>query len=175
MVLTLAIPLRKMYGLQDFITDTHLDNMAKIMLTTGLVVAYGYGIEAFMAWYSNNPYERALMINRVAGPANYQYWALILCNVLAPQLLWFKSVRASQWLLFVLAIIVNIGMWLERYVIVVISLSRDYLPSSWGRYAGTKWDWMLYIGTIGLFLSLLFLFIRILPMISIFRDAHAAA
>ncbi|MFO0927772.1 MAG: NrfD/PsrC family molybdoenzyme membrane anchor subunit [Gemmataceae bacterium] len=169
MVITLAVPLRKMYGLQDFITDKHLDNMAKIMLTTGLVVGYGYGVEAFMAWYSNNPYERALLLNRVGGPTWYMYWTLILCNVIAPQFLWFKSVRASQWVLFALAIVVNIGMWLERYVIVVISLSRDYLPSSWGRYAGTEWDWMLYIGTLGLFLTLLFLFIRFLPMISIFE------
>lgn len=169
MVLTLAIPLRKMYGLQDFITDTHLDNMGKIMLTTGLVVAYGYGVEAFMAWYSNNPFERAQMLTRVQGPTWYMYWALILCNVIAPQFLWFKSIRAREWVLFALAIVVNIGMWLERYVIVVISLSRDYLPSSWGQYAGTEWDWMLYIGTLGLFLTLLFLFIRFLPMISIFE------
>jgi molybdopterin-containing oxidoreductase family membrane subunit len=169
MVLTLAIPIRYFYGLQDFITLKHLDNMAKIMLTTGLVVAYGYGIEAFMAWYSDNIYEKAVMVNRVFGPYNYMYWALIACNVVAPQFLWSRAVRRDVPLLFVLAIIVNVGMWLERYVIVVISLSRDYIPSSWGMYAGTFWDWSMYLGTIGLFLALLFLFIRFLPMISIFE------
>jgi len=169
MVLTLAIPIRAMYGLQDFITLKHLDYMARIMLTTGLMVAYGYGIEAFMAWYSGNPYEKAVMLNRLGGPYWLQYWMLILCNVLAPQLLWFKKVRRSPWILFILALVVNLGMWLERYVIVVISLSRDFLPSSWGMYSGTRWDWMFYIGTIGLFFALLFLFIRFLPMISIFE------
>ena len=169
MVLTLAIPIRKIYGLEDFITARHLDYMARIMLTTGLFVAYGYGIEAFMAWYSNNPYERALMLNRTSGPYMYHYWALIACNIIAPQLLWFKRVRMTPWILFILSLIVNLGMWLERYVIVVISLSRDYLPSSWGMYSGTSWDWMMFLGTIGLFFALLFLFVRFLPMISIFE------
>ena len=169
MVLTLSIPIRKIYGLEDFITARHLDYMARIMLVTGLLVAYGYGIEAFMAWYSNNPYERALMLNRIKGPYMYHYWALILCNVIAPQFLWLKKVRMTPWILFILSLVVNLGMWLERYVIVVISLHRDYLPSSWGMYSGTKWDWMMYLGTIGLFFALLFLFIRFLPMISIFE------
>jgi molybdopterin-containing oxidoreductase family membrane subunit len=169
MVLTLAIPIRYFYGLEDFITMKHLDNMAKVMLTTGLVVAYGYGVEAFMAWYSNNVYEKAVMLNRAGGPYAPMYWALIACNVLAPQLLWSRRVRRNVPLLFALAIVVNVGMWLERYVIVVISLSRDYLPSSWGMYAGTHWDWAMYLGTLGLFLALLFLFIRFLPMISIFE------
>jgi molybdopterin-containing oxidoreductase family membrane subunit len=169
MVITLAVPLRKMYGLEDFITDTHLDYMAKIMLTTGLMVAYGYGIEAFMAWYSDNPYEKYLIFNRAFGPYAVQFWMLILCNVLAPQLLWFKGVRSSPWTLFGLSIVINVGMWLERYVIIVVSLSRDYLPSSWGMYAGTGWDWSMYLGTIGLFFALLFLFVRFLPVISIFE------
>jgi molybdopterin-containing oxidoreductase family membrane subunit len=169
MVLTLAIPLRRMYGLEDFITATHLDYMAKIMLTTGLLVAYGYGIEAFMAWYSDNTYEKFVMTNRAFGPYRYHYWALILCNVLVPQLLWFKRVRSSPWMLFVLSLIINLGMWLERYVIIVVSLHRDYLPSSWGMYSGTGWDWSMYLGTIGLFFALLFLFVRFLPMISIFE------
>jgi molybdopterin-containing oxidoreductase family membrane subunit len=181
MVLTLAIPIRKFYGLEGFITATHLDNMAKIMLTTGLLVAYGYGIEAFMAWYSNNPFERAVMLNRIGGPYRAHYWALLACNVLAPQLLWFKRVRSSPGMLFVLALIINTGMWLERYVITVVSLSRDFLPSAWGMYSGTVWDWAMYLGTIGLFFALLFLFIRFLPMISIFEmrtllpEAHAHA
>ena len=169
MVLTLAIPLRRLYGLQDFITDRHLDNMARVMLATGLVVGYGYMVEAFMAWYSGSLYEAYMMLNRFAGPYAASYWALILCNVLAIQALWFKRVRQSPALLMVVAMFVNVGMWLERYVIIVVSLSRDFLPSSWGLYAGTKWDWGMYLGTLGFFLTLFLLFIRYLPMISIFE------
>ncbi len=169
MVMTLAIPLRKFYGLEDFITMRHLRNMAKIMLATGLIVAYGYMMEAFMAWYSSNTYEEYMIKNRMTGPYWYMYWALILCNVITPQFLWSRRIRNNVAVLFVISIIVNIGMWLERYVIIVTSLHRDFLPSSWGQYSGSFWDWSMYIGTIGLFLSLLFLFIRFLPMISIFE------
>ncbi|MEX2260814.1 MAG: NrfD/PsrC family molybdoenzyme membrane anchor subunit [Bryobacteraceae bacterium] len=169
MVMTLAIPLRKMYGLEDFITLRHLQNMAKIMLATGLIVAYGYMIETFMAWYSANEYERFMIWNRMTGPYRPFYWSLMLCNVVTPQLLWLGKVRSSVPALFVIAIIVNIGMWLERFVIVITSLHRDFLPSSWGMYWPTIWDWSTFIGTIGLFLALLFLFIRFLPMISIFE------
>jgi molybdopterin-containing oxidoreductase family membrane subunit len=139
------------------------------MLATGLIVAYGYMMEAFMAWYSANQYEQFMIYNRMTGPYWYMYWALILCNVAIPQLLWLKRVRMNVPLLFVLSIVVNVGMWLERYVIIVTSLHRDFLPSSWGMYSGTIWDWSTYIGTIGLFLTLMFLFIRVLPMISIFE------
>ncbi len=169
MVLTLAIPLRAAYGLQDFITDRHLENMAKVMLATGLIVAYGYLMEAFIAWYSANEYEEFMILNRLAGPYAPFYWALILCNIVVPQALWSSRVRANALALFVVAIIVNIGMWLERFVIVVTSLHRDFLPSSWGMYWPTIWDWATFAGTIGLFLALLFLFIRFLPMISIFE------
>jgi Ni/Fe-hydrogenase subunit HybB-like protein len=169
MVLTLAIPLRAAYKLEDFITLRHLDNMAKVMLATGLVLAYGYVMEMFTAWYSGNIYEVYLALNRLAGPYAFTYYLLILCNILTPQLLWFKKIRTSPVPLFIIAIIVNIGMWLERFVIVVISLSRDFLPSSWGMYNGTIWDWATLLGSIGLFLTLLFLFIRFLPMISIFE------
>jgi Ni/Fe-hydrogenase subunit HybB-like protein len=169
MVLTLAIPIRYFYSLEDFITTRHLQNMAKILLATGLIVAYGYGMEAFGAWYSGNGYERYLQNNRMLGPYALQYWALIFCNVLTPQVLWFKAVRTSPWALLAVSLIVSLGMWLERYVIVVVSLSRDFDPSSWGMYSGTIWDWATFVGTIGLFLSLLFLFIRFLPVISIFE------
>jgi Ni/Fe-hydrogenase subunit HybB-like protein len=178
MVMTLAIPLRKFYGLEDFITMRHLGNMAKIMLVTGLVVTYGYVMEVFFGWYSGSKYEEFMIINRMIGPKAWAYWALIICNCTIPQLLWFRAVRRNVPLLFVISIIVNIGMWLERYVIIVISLSRDFLPSSWGDYSGSQYDWSMYIGTIGLFLALLFLFIRVLPMISIFEMrelAHVAA
>jgi Ni/Fe-hydrogenase subunit HybB-like protein len=169
MVLLIAIPLRAVYGLQDFITMRHLNNMAKVMLATGLIVGYGYMTEIFFAWYSGNTYEQYMIRNRMQGPYAPVYWALILCNVLAPQALWFRRVRGSAAALFVSAIIVSIGMWLERFVIVVTSLHRDFLPSSWGMYKPTFWDWSTFAGTIGLFLSLLFLFIRFLPMISIFE------
>ena len=169
MVLTLAIPLRRIYGLQDFITMQHLNYMGRILLATGLVVAYGYMMEAFMAWYSGNPFEQFMIINRFMGPYRYMYWSLLACNVLAPQALWFQRVRASTVALMVVCMFVNVGMWLERYIIVVVSLSADFLPSSWGLYAGTRWDWATYVGSIGLFLTLFFLFIRFLPMISIFE------
>jgi molybdopterin-containing oxidoreductase family membrane subunit len=167
MVLTLAIPLRAIYGLQDFITMRHLRNMAMIVLATGLIVAYGYFMEIFMAWYGGNPYEKFMVTNRMAGPYASLYWLLILCNVLVPQALWFSRVRANVVALFIVAMFVNVGMWLERFVIVVTSLHRDFLPSSWDMYTPTFWDWSLYLGTIGLFFALLFLFIRFLPMISI--------
>jgi len=169
MVMTLAIPLRKIYGLEDLITMKHLDNMAKILLATGLIVGYGYVVEAFMAYYSGNVYERFMIWNRMTGPYRNLYWALIFCNILSPQMLWFRRVRRSVPMLFIMAMIVNVGMWLERFVIVVVSLSRDFIPSSWRHYTPTVWDWSTYIGTIGLFIALLFLFIRVLPMISIFE------
>jgi molybdopterin-containing oxidoreductase family membrane subunit len=169
MVLTLAIPLRKIYGLQDFITLRHLQNMAKIVLATGMIVVYGYAMEAFFAWYSANPYEEAMLANRMHGPYGWAYWCLLACNALTPQFLWFKKVRSSVVALFVIALIVNVGMWLERFVIVVTSLARDYLPSSWDTYSPTRYEIGLYAGSIGLFLALLFLFIRFLPMISIFE------
>jgi Ni/Fe-hydrogenase subunit HybB-like protein len=167
MVLTLAIPLRAAYGLEDFITMRHLQNMAKVMLATGLIVAYGYMMEAFIAWYSGNEFEQYMMINRAMGPYRGFYWALILCNIIVPQALWSARVRSNVLLLFIIAIVVNVGMWLERFVIVITSLHRDFLTSSWGMYLPTFWDWATFIGTIGLFLALLFLFIRFLPMISI--------
>src|SRR5438874_5173526 len=167
MVLTLAIPIRAIYGLEDFITIRHLQNMAKVMLVTGLIVAYGYLTEAFIAWYSADPFELFVPRNRLTGPYAPAYWALIVCNIVIPQALWFRRVRTTPIVLFVIAIIVNIGMWLERFVIVITSLHRDFLPSAWGNYAPTFWDWSTFVGTIGLFLSLLFLFLRFLPMISI--------
>ena len=169
MVLLLAIPLRVVYGLEDFITLRHLQNMAKILLATGLIVGYGYVMEVFMAWYSANPYEEFMIANRMRGPYAPIYWSLMLCNIVAPQSLWFRRVRSSPPALFGIAIIVSIGMWLERFMIVVTSLHRDFLPSSWGMYSPTIWEWTTFIGTIGLFLALMFLFIRFLPMISIFE------
>ena len=167
MVMTLSIPIRKFYGLEDFITMRHLENMAKVMLATGLIVAYGYMMETFGAFYSGNQYDKFMVLNRWFGPYAFFYWMLILCNIAIPQFMWFKKVRTNVGVLFVISLIVNIGMWLERFIIVVTSLHRDFLPSSWGMYYPTRWDWATYTGTIGLFLTLLFLFIRYLPVISI--------
>jgi len=170
MVLTLAIPLRKFYGLEDFVTLRHLDNMAKILMATGLIVAYGYMMETFMAFYSGNTYDRYMIMNRMTGPYAPVYWLLILCNIAIPLgTLWSSKIRQNVGALFVISLVVQTGMWLERFVIVVTSLHRDFLPSSWGMYYPTRWDWATYLGTIGLFFTLFLLFIRYLPMISIFE------
>src|SRR5215470_816171 len=167
MVLTIAIPLRKAYGLEDFITMRHLENMAKVMLATGLIVAYGYFFEFFMSLYSGNKFDVFLVQQRLHGPYSGYYFALILCNILTPQLLWFHKMRTNVAVLFVMSLVVNLGMWLERFVIVVISLTRDFNPGAWGRYQATFWDYSTFFGTIGLFVSLIFLFVRALPAISI--------
>jgi molybdopterin-containing oxidoreductase family membrane subunit len=169
MVLTLAIPIRSAYKLEDLITMRHIDNMAKVMLATGLMVGYGYTMEAFFGWYSANQYERFMIWNRMTGPYAWSYWTLIGLNIGMVQLLWLRSVRLNLKLLFVISLLVNMGMWLERFVIIVTSLHRDFVPSSWAMYYPTKWDFMTYFGTIGLFLTLFFLFIKFLPMISMFE------
>jgi len=169
MVLMLAIPIRKFYGLEDFITERHLQNSAKVMLATGLIVAYGYGIEAFMGWYSGNRYDSFLLWNRLHGPYAPWYLSLLACNIFIPQVLWIRKLRTSPMALFLISGVILVGMWLERFIIVVVSLHRDFLTSSWGMYYPTRWDWMTFIGTIGMFLAAMFLFVRILPMISIFE------
>ena len=169
MVLTLAIPLRAMFSLHDFITDRHLENMAKVMLLTGLIVVYGYAMEAFFAWYSANEFETYMIKNRMTGPYWWSYWMLIVCNGLIPQLMWIKRFRTNTAILFIVSLVVGVGMWLERFVIIVTSLHRDFLPSSWDMYYPTRWDFATFFGTIGLFVTLMFLFVRVLPMISIFE------
>jgi len=169
MVLSLAIPMRAAFGLQGFITIRHLDNCAKLMLVNGLIVAYGYLAEAYMGWYSGNAYESYVNLNRMHGPYAPAYWVMMTCNVLVPQLLWFKWVRRNVPTLFLLAFLVNVGMWTERYVIIITSLHRDFLPSSWGMYYPTFWDLATLVGTIGLFLCFFLLFCRFLPVISIFE------
>ncbi|MCS0585298.1 polysulfide reductase NrfD [Massilia pinisoli] len=167
MVLTLAIPLRHAFGLQDFITGRHLANAAKVLLATCWLVAYGYLAEIFTAFYSGDVYERYMTINRFAGPYGPVYWAMLTCNVLVPQLFWFRRVRHSVPLLFVLSLVINCGMWMERFLIVVTSLHRDYLPSAWGMFYPTRWDWITLFGSIALFVWLFLLFVRFLPAISI--------
>jgi Ni/Fe-hydrogenase subunit HybB-like protein len=166
MVLTLAIPLRKFYHLEALVTERHIDNMGKVMLATGFIVAYGYGMEAFMAWYSADHWEAFTFWNRAFGPMGWSYWVLISCNLVFPlTTLWSRKLRTNISFMFFLSIVVNTGMWFERFVIVVTSLYRDYLPSSWGTYRATKWDYMTYVGTLGLFTALFMLFVRFLPMI----------
>jgi Ni/Fe-hydrogenase subunit HybB-like protein len=186
MVLVLAIPLRKWYGLEDYITDWHIDNCAKVMLATGMMVSYGYFSEAWMAWYSHSEFEWGTSMQRMFGPYGWSYWCLIFCNFVAPQVLWVKKWRMNPLILFIISIIALIGMWFERYVI-VITLTREYMPSMWGRYAPTIWDWATFIGTFGLFFTFFMLFVRYVPMISITeirellprksggRDGHAIA
>jgi molybdopterin-containing oxidoreductase family membrane subunit len=169
MVLTFLLPVRAWYGLKDFVTMKHIDWMAKIMLATGLIVFYGYILEVFYGWYSGNEFELALLKNRFTGPYAAFYWALILCNGVVPQILWVPRYRQHIPTLFVVSLIVSIGMWLERFVIIPMSLHRDFIPASWGYYTPTVWDWGMFLGTIGFFVCGMFVFMRVLPMINIFE------
>ena len=167
MVVTLMVMVRKAYGLEHLITIRHLENMNKIILATGSLVGYAYGMEFFMAWYSGNMYERFTFINRAFGPYSWAYWTMMSCNVFTPQLFWFRKIRTSIPIMFVMSIFVNIGMWFERFVIIATSLHRDFLPSSWGYFRPQLVDFTTFIGTFGLFLTLFLLFIRFLPAIAI--------
>ncbi len=170
MVLILCIPLRVWYNMKDLITDQHLVYMAKVMLATGMIVVYGYAMEAFFGWYSASQYEVFMIKNRIwEGPYWWFYWLLILCNGVSIQFLWFKRFRTSAFWLFIISLVVSVGMWLERFVIIITSLHRDFLPSSWGMYSPTIFDWTMFIGTLGFFFTLIFLFVRFLPIISIFE------
>jgi molybdopterin-containing oxidoreductase family membrane subunit len=145
----------------------HIDVMCKVTLATGSIVGYAYGMEVFIAWYSGSPYERYAFLNRAIGPFAWGYWTMIICNVVVPQIFWFKSVRRNLIVVFVASILVNVGMWFERFVIIVISLHREYLPANWGYFAPSWVDICTYLGTFGLFFSLFLLFLRFLPMIAI--------
>ncbi|MBL8785459.1 MAG: polysulfide reductase NrfD [Deltaproteobacteria bacterium] len=166
MVLTLAIPARKIFHLEHIITTKHLENMAKIILLTGSLVGYAYGMEAFVAWYSGNEYESFTFSHRMFGDYAWAYWIMITCNVVSPQFFWFKKMRRNVTVLFILSIFVNIGMWFERFVI-TMSLSADFIPSSWDYYSPTIWDISTFIGSFGLFFTLFFLFLRFIPMVAI--------
>jgi molybdopterin-containing oxidoreductase family membrane subunit len=170
MVLILCIPLRHLYNMKDFITHTHLVYMGKVMMATGFIVVYSYVMEAFFGWYSASTYEYFMIKNRIwTGPYWWSYWMLIFCNGISIQFLWFKRFRESEFWLFMISIVVSVGMWLERFVIIVTSLQRDFLPSSWAMYSPRIFDWTMFIGTIGFFFTLLFLFVRFVPVISIFE------
>lgn len=164
MVLTLMLPLRAIFHLEDLITQYHIDCMCKIVLATGTIVGYAYGMEFFIAWYSTNPYEGFAFVNRAFGHYAWAYWIMIACNVITPQFFWFKKVRQNIGMVWILSIFVNVGMWFERFVITVTSLARDFLPSSWGYFSPTAVDIMTYFGTFGIFGVLFLLFIRFLPI-----------
>ncbi len=167
MVLLLAVPARQWFGLQSLITQRHIENMNKILLVTGLMVGYAYGIEMFMAWYSGNLYERFAFLNRMAGPYAWAYWIMVGCNVASPQLFWSKRMRTNMAVTMIVAALVSVGMWFERFVIIVTSLSRDFLPSSWGMFTPTWVDLGMLVGSFGLFFTLFLLFCRYLPIIAI--------
>jgi len=167
MVMTLSIIVRKIFNLQDFITLNHLEKMNKVMLLTGMMVGYAYTIEFFISWYSGNIYEAFTFVNRATGPYAWAYWTMITCNVLVPQIFWFKKLRRSVPVMFVASILINVGMWFERFVIVVSSLANDFLPASWAYYKPTFWDISIFAGSIGLFFTLLLMFVRYIPMIAI--------
>ena len=166
MVVTLAVPARQLFGLKRIITVGHLELMAKIILATGMMVGYAYSMEFFIAWYGGNDYEMFTFFNRALGPYAWPYWAMIFCNVVSPQVFWSKKMRTNPWVILGVGVLVNIGMWFERFVIVITSLSRDFLPSSWGYYKPTFWDFSLLAGSFGLFFTLFLLFCRYLPMVA---------
>ena len=169
MVVTLMIIVRKLFGLEHLMTMHHLETMNKIILLTGTMVGYAYGMEFFIAWYSGAEYEAFAFVNRAFGPYAWAYWIMISCNVIFPQLFWFKKIRTSIPIMFIISIIVNIGMWFERFVITVTSLHRDFLPSSWSYYKPTIVDVLTFVGTFGLFFTLFLLFLKFLPTIALFE------
>jgi Ni/Fe-hydrogenase subunit HybB-like protein len=169
MVLVLAIPLRKVYHLENLVTQRHLENCGKLMLATGLVLAYTYVIEPFTSWYSGDKFEMFVVHNRAVGPFAWTFWAVIALNVAIPQLLWWKRNRTHTLTLFLISLDVLVGMWLERYMIIVTSLHRDFMPSSWNNFTATVWDNVILYGSMGLFVLLFMLFVRFFPMISIFE------
>jgi len=166
MVVTLAVPARAYFGLKQLITLRHLDNLNKLILATSLLVGYAYAVEVFMAWYGGNPYEAFVLANRALGPYAWAYWLMVGCNVAVPQLFWLKKCRTTPWMMIIVSLLVNVGMWTERFVIIVTSLSRDFLPSAWGIFKPTVVDVMMLSGSFGLFFTLFLLFCRYLPMVA---------
>ncbi len=166
MVLTLMLPLRSIYRLEDLVTQYHIDCMCKITLATGTMVGYAYAMEFFIAWYGANPFEGFAFVNRAFGHYAWAYWIMVSCNVISPQLFWFKKVRENTALVWVISIFVNVGMWFERFVITVTSLARDFLPSSWGYYSPTVVDIFTYFGTFGVFSFFFLLFLRFVPLMA---------
>ncbi len=177
MVVTLAVPARQFFGLKHLIQIKHIELMNKIILATGMMVGYAYGMEFFIAWYSGVMYEQFAFVNRAFGPYAWAYWTMIFCNVVAPQVFWFKKMRTNVWVALTVGVIVNVGMWFERFVIICTSLARDFLPSSWGYFIPTSFDYMTLAGSFGLFFTLFLLFCRFLPMVAMaeVKAVHPAA
>ncbi len=179
MVVTLAVPARQFFGLKRLIEIRHLELMNKVILATGMMVGYAYGMEFFIAWYSGNPYEVFVFVNRAFGPYAWAYWTMIACNVLIPQLHWFQKVRTNVWCTLAIGVVINVGMWFERFVIICTSMSRDFMPANWGYFVPSTIDYLTLGGSFGLFFTLFLLFCRFLPMVAIaevkgaHRDAHA--
>lgn len=169
MVFTIGIPVRKFYKLHDYITAEHLDRIAQVLLVTGLFVTYGYVCENFLRWYSGSEFERSLLHSHALGKHAVTFWTMLTLNAALPNIFWFRAMRRNAVVLFVSATLINVGMWIERYVIVTASLEHGFLPPSWGDYSATVWDWLLLLGSFGLFLSLLFLFVRFIPVVSVFE------
>lgn len=167
MVSTLLIITRKVMHFEHLITVSHIEAMCKILILTGMIVGLAYSTEFFMAWYGGNEYERFTFINRATGPYAWAYWTMVSCNVISPQFLWFKKIRTNLFLVFIISIFVNIGMWFERFVIITTSLHRDYLPSSWAMYSPTWVEICTFLGSFGLFFTLFLLFVRFLPAIAV--------
>lgn len=166
MVVTLMVPARAFFGLKNLVTVSHLENMNRIILATGSMVGFAYIIELFIAWYSGNGYEQFAFLNRLFGPYAWAYWTMMFCNLAVPQLFWIKRIRTTPWMMVIVCVLVNVGMWFERFVITVTSLSRDFLPSSWGYFKPTLIDVLMFAGSFGLFFTLFLLFCRFLPMVA---------
>jgi Ni/Fe-hydrogenase subunit HybB-like protein len=167
MVVSLLVPARQFFGLRNVIEMHHLEAMNKVILATGTMVGYAYGMEFFIAWYSGSPYEGFIFFNRAFGPYAWAYWTMVSCNVIFPQLFWFKGIRTSLWGMMIICVLVNVGMWFERFVIIATSLHRDFVPSSWGYYIPTKWDFLTLTGSFGLFFTMFLLFCRYLPIVAV--------
>jgi Ni/Fe-hydrogenase subunit HybB-like protein len=167
MVLTLMLIVRKVLHFEEYITLHHIEAMCKIIIATSGMVALAYATEFFIALYSGNEYERFALINRAFGPYAWAYWIMVTCNVAVPQLLWWKNIRRNVVMVFIIAIFINVGMWFERFVIITVSLTRDYLPASWASYSPTSIEIATFVGSFGLFFTLFLLFARFLPMIAI--------
>lgn len=167
MVLTLMIITRKVFNLEQYITIYHVEVMCKVIIATGSMVGLAYMTEFFIAWYSGVEYEQYVFMNRATGPYAWAYWIMVTCNVITPHLLWFKKIRTNMVIVFILSLVVNVGMWFERFVIIVTSLHRDYLPSSWAMYSPTVIEWLTLLGSFGLFFTCFFLFVRFIPVVNI--------
>jgi molybdopterin-containing oxidoreductase family membrane subunit len=179
MVLTLMLPLRHLFNLKHIVKESHVEAMCKIMLATGMMVGLAYGTELYIAWYSGNLYEKFAFANRAFGPFWWSYFAMVGCNVIVPQIFWIKKIRQNVVLVFIACILINIGMWFERFVIIATSLARSFMPAQWSYFTPTRYDVGLFIGTLGLFFTLFLLFFRYVPVIAMSEvkgampEAHA--